>query len=606
MGQINGPQVGPLSEAMGVFVVSFAEARVFYQPRPAAAHRRRLRLQILLGFCVAAMDAAVTSAAVAKQLASCNRATRDRALRLLRSWLSAQTTASAVSEEDLLKIWKGLFYCMWHADKLPVQAELVNRLASLLVSLEPSVSARYLEAFVVTIRREWSGIDHLRMDKFYLLVRRFLHHVFLLLSRNGWDRELSARMIGILSEKSLLAADKCQAQGVNYHITDIFLEEMKVFLPIAPEIAVELLNPFISVLESSSDKVLTNKIKRNLFGCLLENGRKYLDHLRVGEGDGVELVGDVDKLGKLALGLGLSGKFFQSASSGETVQGNRKGLFSLHEGFLKLEKDLENSGVTVSFLHENGGSEDAVVSAPSGATEHANGEMGSTEGSSDNASSKKRKKNKKASASGGKKSKPTKNGVIDSADVTMPSASASADGLTDNGENLAEIVNADGDVVSFDEMVMSNLQKQFEKVAAEAGLAIIGPGPGATPVATLKKRKKAKSADVQASKTNGSPGRTATVKNGDSSVKRVRFSLKNNLVWKPHSPLPPQSLRLPPSATPRGSALKKGVLPGPIKESPPTVKKAKMKANSVKKARKSTKSISPAVKRLRKLQSLSV
>ncbi|CAA6672181.1 unnamed protein product [Spirodela intermedia] len=472
------------------------------------------------------MDAAVTSAAVAKQLASCNRATR--------------TAPCDLEGAVLLHVAR---------DKLPVQSELVNRLASLLVSLEPSVSARYLEAFVVTIRREWSGIDHLRMDKFYLLVRRFVHHVFLFLSKNGWDRDLSVRMIGILSEKSLLAADKCQAQGVNYHITDIFLEELK---------------PFISVLESSSDKVLTNKIKRNLFGCLLENGRKYLEHFRVGEGDGVELVGDVDKLGKLALGLGLAGKFFQSASSDETVQGNRKGLFSLHEGFLKLEKDLESSGVTVSFLPENGGSEDAVASVPSGATEHANGRW------------EKRKKNKKATASGGKKSKPTKNGVIDSACCKMSSASASDDGLTGNGENLTEIVNADGDLVSFDEMVMSNLQKQFEKVAAEA-------------VATLKKRKRAKSANVHASKTNGSPGRTAAVKNGDSSVKRVRFSLKNNLVWKPHSPLPPQSLRLPPSATPRGSALKKEYFLAPSR-----------------KARKSSKSISPAVKRLRKLQSLSI
>ncbi|KAJ7533330.1 hypothetical protein O6H91_13G043600 [Diphasiastrum complanatum] len=47
-------------------------------------------------------------------------------------------------------------------------------------------------------------------------------------------------------------------------------------------------------------------------------------------------------------------------------------------------------------------------------------------------------------------------------------------------------------------------------------------------------------------------------------AKKVRFSLKNNVVWKPDGPLPPLSVRLPPLAMPRGSALKKGLSPGPI------------------------------------------
>jgi len=177
--------------------------------------------------------------------------------------------------------------------------------------------------------------------------------------------------------------------------------------------------------------------------------------------------------------------------------------------------------------------------------------------------------------------------------------------IESNGEinDVAVTEKANGDVgnedlLSFDETVISNLQKQFEKVAAEAGMP-------RTPVniAVTKKRKRAKSADKLATVGNGD---SVVGKSGEKSVKKVRFSMKNNLVWKPQTPLPPQSLRLPPSATPRGSALKKGVPPGPIKESPPTVKRIKAKGSSVKKARKGLKSVSPAVKRLRKLQSLSV
>jgi ribosomal RNA-processing protein 1 len=60
---------------------------------------------------------------------------------------------------------------------------------------------------------------------------------------------------------------------------------------------------------------------------------------------------------------------------------------------------------------------------------------------------------------------------------------------------------------------------------------------------------------------------------------------------------------VPPSGTPRGSVLKKGVKPGPIKENSTAVKKAKPKAKSAKKIFK--KKPSSAVKCLRKLQSFS-
>jgi ribosomal RNA-processing protein 1 len=60
-------------------------------------------------------------------------------------------------------------------------------------------------------------------------------------------------------------------------------------------------------------------------------------------------------------------------------------------------------------------------------------------------------------------------------------------------------------------------------------------------------------------------------------------------------------LRIPPSVTPRGSALKKGVPPGPIREMPLQTKKAK-----VKKGRRTIIGVVPSVKRLKKLRSLSV
>lgn len=158
--------------------------------------------------------------------------------------------------------------------------------------------------------------------------------------------------------------------------------------------------------------------------------------------------------------------------------------------------------------------------------------------------------------------------------------------------------------------MISNLQMQFEKVAAEVGLGNELMGLCDSPTRPVngtvsKKRKRAKNNNEHDVSSQGDDESSALAKSKGKSAKKVKFSIKNNLVWKPQSPLPPQSLRLPPSVTPRGSALKKGIPPGPVREMPQT-KKVKKRAKSLKKGRNGIKSISPAIKRLKKLQSLSI
>ncbi|XP_077214753.1 ribosomal RNA processing-like protein [Tasmannia lanceolata] len=616
------------------------------------------------------MDVALAGSSFAKHLASCNKSTRDKALRFLNTWLASQ---NHVSNDEMIKIWKGLFYCVWHADKQSFQIELINRLSSLLVSLDLPLSIIYFEVFITTMRREWSGIDYLRLDKFYLLIRRFLHHFFLLLKKNSWDLEVLNLLMGVLEEKTLLTVDKYPAQGVNYHISEIFLEELKEFLPVTVETLDVLLKPFFSVLEKSQDKVLLNKIKVSIFNCLLENGKRLLAIKNAG--DVIEPGDEVYKLGTIALTMGLSTRFFNSASSSDSLQGNRKVLFGLREGFLKLEKDLEKAGIEMSMpevhLDTNGKmevlkSDDLPTGLLEVPSEHAEVVPVFANGSADKPS-KKSKKAKKASKGIGKNSKTKKNGLSESianenistfedekhmngdnlkedlADagnaITFCEAEKASkgigkktktkkNGLPDsiakenistledekytNGDSLKEDLADAGNAITFSETVISNLQKQFEKVAAEAGMETDGTSLCSIPTMMInnsvaKKRKRAKSMDGQVSLTSVTSSEvivdgSVTGKSGEKSAKRVRFSMKNNLVWKPHSPLPPQSLRLPPSATPRGSALKQGVPPGPIRELP--AKKLKKRVNAAKKARKSSKSA--AIKRLRKLQTFSV
>jgi hypothetical protein len=176
----------------------------------------------------------------ARALGSTDYLTREKGLQALQGWLCLR---SDLGELDMLKIWKGLFFCFWHSDKAPVQvrprrracapwgrgrrggecsrtaarrrgqrpprggrclrslpspppptplpptprqADLAQRLAGLLPRLPPPTAALYFDAFLVTMRREWFAIDYHRLDKYLMLVRRVLAAVLCLLRDSRW------------------------------------------------------------------------------------------------------------------------------------------------------------------------------------------------------------------------------------------------------------------------------------------------------------------------------------------------------------------------------------------------------------------------------------
>ena len=45
---------------------------------------------------------------------------------------------------------------------------------------------RYFATCLLTMRREWFGIDRLRLDKFMMLVRKMVRHMFIHHQKLGW------------------------------------------------------------------------------------------------------------------------------------------------------------------------------------------------------------------------------------------------------------------------------------------------------------------------------------------------------------------------------------------------------------------------------------
>ncbi|CAK8538963.1 unnamed protein product [Lathyrus sativus] len=451
------------------------------------------------------------------KLSSSQKSSRDKAIRiLLKSWRSRHLLPQNVAK----KLWKGIFYCVYYSDKSLVQADLIDRIASYLSTFRhPSRSLQYFSTFFLTMRHEWSGINSVRLDKFYLLIRRFISNAFSLLDKNSWNLELVNLVMNCLDKSTFSAKDKFvkgKGKRVNYYVASVFLQELMPFLPVKLSVLQVLFRPFFSAVVKLRDKVLLGKIKSWFFDVLLMNGRILLEVKKSGCGDA-----HVVNLGTIALVMGFSSKLFELASDPGCVQSNRQVLFELHNEFLKLEKDVFDSGFEFSIPD----SVDRVVLD-----------------SVDKVKKPKKKKRK----------------------IKKSDAEACLDDGVATG-------------------VVSKKRKRTTNSKGETSQGVV-----------CKKRKRTENSKGETSQdfdlnTADVEDVSALAKSREKSSKNVKFSMESNLVWKQHTPLPPQSLRIPPSATPRGSALKKGLPPGPIREMPLPTKKVKQKKS--KKTRKLLKEI---------------
>lgn len=535
----------------------------------------------------------------ARKLASSNKRIREKAISLLVLWLTSQ---KQVNEDELKKIWKGLFYCVWHSDKLPVQADLIERLASLAEKLDIALSLQFFRVFLSTMRREWAGIDRLRLDKFYLLLRKYLIHMFAVLESSGWDANLTKEFMDLLLERTFLAKDQYAALGINLHYADIFILELEKLLPLRADTCRLLLEPFLVVMANASDKSFLQRVRENVFGRLLDYGQTVISAKQ----EGNTLNSIVESLGSMVLSLSLGLEAFRLASLPSTSQANRKGLYELHEEFEKLEKLLNTSGVRDSVGRKKKKKKD--LGHPSSLLKD-----GTSLGKKLQEGKAKRSKrkvpeggqtnlavsqSKEKEASGGdtelnnkKAKKKSKEKSRDMVSIERKRTCVKQElNFFAEGTQLGLLNDVSG--LSMSDPVVSNLKERFNSLAAEGSFEedlCQSPVPvtindAVSPRnAGSKKRKRVmnittvigservgKRKSISPKLDGGDMTVGAQVTSGLNSgyssgkVKRVRFSLKNNVVWKPYSPLPPENVRVPPSATPRGSALKKGVPPGPV------------------------------------------
>ncbi|KFZ60159.1 Ribosomal RNA processing protein 1 B, partial [Antrostomus carolinensis] len=185
------------------------------------------------------------------------------------------------SQEELLKIWKGLFYCMWMQDKPLLQEELADNISQLIHVIQ-NTEARHLfiQTFWQTMNREWNGLDNLRLDKYYMLMRKILRQSFEVLKRNEWDESLIELFL-LLQMKEVMDPDSNAPIGIKLHFIDIYLDELaKVGAKeLTADQNLKFVEPFCKIAAKSKDRCVLHAVATRIFEMIVDQSPYAIEDL---------------------------------------------------------------------------------------------------------------------------------------------------------------------------------------------------------------------------------------------------------------------------------------------------------------------------------------
>ncbi|MXQ82260.1 hypothetical protein E5288_WYG011017 [Bos mutus] len=210
----------------------------------------------------------------AQRLASHEKGIRDRAVKKLRQYISVKTQkeTGGFSQEELLKIWKGLFYCMWVQDEPLLQEELANTISQLIHVVNNSEAQHlFIQTFWQTVNREWPGIEGLRLDKYHMLIRLVLRQSFEVLKRNGWEESRIKLFLNVLM-KAVLHPESRSPNGVKLLFVDIYLDELSKVggKELLADQNLKFIDPFCKIAAKTRDQTLVQTIARGVFEVIVD------------------------------------------------------------------------------------------------------------------------------------------------------------------------------------------------------------------------------------------------------------------------------------------------------------------------------------------------
>ncbi|XP_040588009.1 ribosomal RNA processing protein 1 homolog B isoform X2 [Mesocricetus auratus] len=232
-------------------------------------------------------------------------------------------TLGGFTQEELLKIWKGLFYCMWVQDEPLLQEELANIISQLIHVVNSSEAQHlFIQTFWQTMNREWQGIDKLQLDKYCMLIRLVLRQSFEVLKRNAWEESQIKLFLDILM-KEILSPESQSPDGVKTHLIGVYLDELSSVggRELLADQNLKLIDPFCRIAAKTKDHTLVQTVARGVFEVIVDQSASVPEETveeqttRVGDGG---LSAQEIPASKLACRKAVSGK---KAALGECLGG---------------------------------------------------------------------------------------------------------------------------------------------------------------------------------------------------------------------------------------------------------------------------------------------
>ncbi|WAR06184.1 RRP1-like protein [Mya arenaria] len=219
----------------------------------------------------------------AQNLAGNEKKTRFKAVKKLKKYLRAKSSSKkdGFTKDDLLKIWKGLHYCMWMQDKPVVQEELSTTLTKLVHELA-SVEAKmlFIKVFFLTEAREWNSIDVWRLDKFMMMVRNMLEESLIVVRKLNWGPSALDMLVEIYADFIMNPNADMIPDGLKIHFSDIFLEEVEKTggEQLNGKQLLKLLQPFITYLQFAKNVAIQRRVISRVFEPILERAAEVFDN----------------------------------------------------------------------------------------------------------------------------------------------------------------------------------------------------------------------------------------------------------------------------------------------------------------------------------------
>ncbi|XP_077027455.1 ribosomal RNA processing protein 1 homolog B isoform X2 [Agelaius phoeniceus] len=138
----------------------------------------------------------------------------------------------------------------------------------------------FIQTFWQTMNREWNGIDNLRLDKYYMLMRLILRQSFEVLKRNEWDEGLVEPLLQLLM-KEVMDPDSNSPTGIKFHFIDIYLDELaKVGAKeLTADQNLKFIEPFCKIAAKSKDRRVLHAVATGVFEMIVDQSPFAIEDL---------------------------------------------------------------------------------------------------------------------------------------------------------------------------------------------------------------------------------------------------------------------------------------------------------------------------------------